>query len=157
MPFPEQSFDIVWTQHSSMNIEDKRRLYGEAHRVLRPGGRLAIHEVMAGPVQPVHFPAPWAEDPSVSFLLSPGEVRTLIAKAGLREIAWRDITEQARAFFESNRAMIERTAAGEPPALGIHLLRRSGPRWAAGSLNQIRNLAEERIAVVEAVFQRPDS
>src|SRR5207253_2066153 len=29
MPFPDASFDAVWTQHSSMNIDDKQRLYGE--------------------------------------------------------------------------------------------------------------------------------
>ena len=155
MPFPDQSFDVVWTQHSSMNIEDKRQLYAEAYRVLRPGGRLALHEVMAGPTQPVYFPAPWAEDPSVSFLLPPAEMRTLIAGVGFREAAWRDVTEQARTFFEAMRPAIERAAGGDPPPLGVHLLRRSGTQWGASSLNQIRNLAEERIALVEAVFEHP--
>ena len=28
-------FDGVWTQHSSMNIEDKPRLYAEIRRMLR--------------------------------------------------------------------------------------------------------------------------
>jgi SAM-dependent methyltransferase len=60
MPFPDSSFDVAWTQHSSMNIADKERLYGEIHRVLRPGGRLALHEILAGPVSPIHFPVPWA-------------------------------------------------------------------------------------------------
>jgi SAM-dependent methyltransferase len=35
LPFADASFDIVWTQHSSMNIDDKATLYAEAHRVLR--------------------------------------------------------------------------------------------------------------------------
>jgi ubiquinone/menaquinone biosynthesis C-methylase UbiE len=56
MPFPDARFDVVWTQHSSMNIADKARLYAEVRRVLRPAGRLAFHEIMAGPVQPIHFP-----------------------------------------------------------------------------------------------------
>jgi MPBQ/MSBQ methyltransferase len=58
MPFPNGDFDVAWAQHSSMNIADKERLYREIHRILRPGGRLALHEIMAGPIQPIHFPVP---------------------------------------------------------------------------------------------------
>jgi ubiquinone/menaquinone biosynthesis C-methylase UbiE len=41
-----------------MNIEDKARLCREIWRVLRPRGRLAMHEIIAGPVGPVRFPVP---------------------------------------------------------------------------------------------------
>src|SRR5262249_41031485 len=34
IPFNDAAFDAVWTQHSSMNIEDKEKLYGEIARVL---------------------------------------------------------------------------------------------------------------------------
>src|SRR5579859_3943374 len=78
MPFPGARFDVVWTQHSSMNIADKARLYAEVRRVLRPAGRLAFHEIMAGPVQPIHFPVPWAHEPAISFLRPPEEVRALL-------------------------------------------------------------------------------
>ena len=43
-----------------MNIPDKTRLYNEMHRVLKPGGALAIYDVFAGPSGPVLFPVPWA-------------------------------------------------------------------------------------------------
>src|SRR5258708_3699292 len=55
IPFPDAHFDLVWTQHGAMNIEDKERLYSEIYRVLRPGGQLAFHEVMAGTVSPIYF------------------------------------------------------------------------------------------------------
>ena len=38
MPYADASFDGAWTQHSTMNIEDKEALYSEIHRVLKPGG-----------------------------------------------------------------------------------------------------------------------
>ena len=42
------SFDVVWSQNAAMNIADRDRLYGEMHRVLKPGGQLALQEVAAG-------------------------------------------------------------------------------------------------------------
>ena len=39
LPFPDTSFDVVWTQHAAPNIKDKPRLYAEMRRVLRSGGR----------------------------------------------------------------------------------------------------------------------
>ena len=63
LPFASDSFDVVWSQHAQMNIADKRRLYSEARRVLKDGGRLAIWDIIAGPRQPIHFPVPWADAP----------------------------------------------------------------------------------------------
>ena len=52
-PFPDASFDVVWTQHASMSIADKPQFFAEVHRVLRPGGRFALFDVVAGPNAPV--------------------------------------------------------------------------------------------------------
>ena len=41
MPFPDDSFDVVWMQNVGMNIADKHKLYGEIYRVLKPDGRYA--------------------------------------------------------------------------------------------------------------------
>src|SRR6516164_6395930 len=35
LPFPDASFDLVWSQNAAMNIGDRDRLYGEMRRVLR--------------------------------------------------------------------------------------------------------------------------
>jgi SAM-dependent methyltransferase len=148
MPFPSESFDVVWTQHSSMNIADKARLYAEIHRVLRPQGRLALYEIMAGAVQPVHFPVPWARMPSMSFLRSPAEVRTLIAGGGLTEVTWIDVSKPSLAWIQQRQAM----APATPTPLGLYLL--FGPVTGLMSRNLRRNLEEQRIAVIEAVFAR---
>ena len=148
MPFDDGTFDAAWTQHSSMNVEDKERLYAEIARVVRRGGLLAMHEIMAGPAGPPHFPVPWASVPTISFLRAPDAIRRLIAAQGFRERVWRDSSSAALTWLR------ERLAAtpASPPPLGLHLL--LGP--AAGEMlrNVARNLEEGRVAVVEAVFDR---
>ena len=40
--FADDSFDVVWLCESSEHIQDKKRLFTEAHRVLKPGGNLVM-------------------------------------------------------------------------------------------------------------------
>jgi ubiquinone/menaquinone biosynthesis C-methylase UbiE len=150
MPYPDASFDVAWTQHSSMNIADKERLYKEIHRVLRPGGRLALHEIMAGPTSPIHFPVPWARDPSISHLQPPETVRSLIATTGFHESSWVDETASATEWFQQR---LSATVSEGPPPLGLHLL--LGPDFGEMFRNQVLNLGEGRISVIQAVFERP--
>jgi SAM-dependent methyltransferase len=152
MPFEDGSFDIAWTQHSSMNIADKERLYSEIRRVVRPGGRFALHEIMAGPQQPIHFPVPWAQNPQISFLLPPNEAHSIIAGTGFREAAWVDVTQVT---LEWRRRMAALAAAAEAERgglspVGYQLL--LGASFRLSFRNLDRNLEEGRIAVIEAVF-----
>ena len=149
MPFSDASFDVVWTQHASMNIADKARLFAEMHRVLKPGGRLAVYDIVAGGGGEVHFPVPWARQPSISFLVSAEEMREELEKTGFRVLAWRDATAPAREWFLE---VMTRAQAEGPPPLGTHLL--LGPDFRQMRKNQIRNLEENRIALVEAVLER---
>jgi SAM-dependent methyltransferase len=149
IPFADASFDLVWTQHSSMNVADKARLYGEIARVLRPGARFALHEIMAGPGGPVHFPVPWARTADISHLLAPEPTRQLIASHAMAERVWIDETPGVLAWFEKGAAAARE---GKLPPVGLHLL--LGPEFGTMFANQVRNLREDRIRVVQAVFER---
>lgn len=151
MPCEDASVDVVWTQHSSMNMEDKSRLYAECRRVVRPGGRFALHEIFAGPVAPLHFPVPWAFDPAISFVRPAAWARDAIAAAGFRERVWEDVTAQTLAWIaERAAASVSAAAAGTAPPLGLALL--LGPRFSDALRTLGRNLAEGRAVVVAAVF-----
>jgi MPBQ/MSBQ methyltransferase len=149
LPFPDGSFDLAWTQHASMNIADKARLYSEAHRVLKPGGRFAIYDILQGPGGPVHFPVPWARQPVISHLVTPEEMRRLLEGAGFEILSWRDVTADGRDWFaEMNRRI---HASGLPP-LNFSLL--LGPDFRVMAENQERNLREDRILLIEAVVRK---
>jgi SAM-dependent methyltransferase len=146
LPFEAGAFDVVWTQNSGMNIADKRRLYRGFHRVLRPGGLLALQEPMAGPVQPCVFPLMWARESSTSFLRPPAEMRALIAQAGFGERAWEDVTAETAGPATADTVpahSIQRLVMG--PALDEII--------AAGH----RNRTEGRLVSVQAVFERSSS
>lgn len=149
LPFDDQAFDVVWTEHVAMNIPDKTRLYKEMHRVLKPGGTLAIYDVLAGPSGPVLFPVPWARTPDTSFLVSPNELRKLLEETKFTVTDWSDTTEAARAWFVT---LAERIQKEGFPYLGFHLL--LGADFKAMAQNQGRNLQEGRIVLAQIVARK---
>jgi len=149
MPYPAGSFDAVWTQHSSMNVPDKAQLYREIRRVLLPGGRLALHEILAGPTSPIHLPVPWARTPEASYLVPPEAARALIAATGFEELAWIDDTAPTLEWFRKRSKAIPHK---HTYPLGLHLL--LGEDFPRMFRNQLHNLQEGRLRVVQGVFER---
>lgn len=149
LPFPDGTFDVVWSEHAAMNIPDKPRLYGEMYRVLKPGGKVAIHDILAG-TRPVVFPVPWAKTPETSFLVAPEVLRELLERAGFEIVTWTDETDASRDWFVSLARKIRKE--GLPP-LGFHLL--LGPDFPVMAQNQGRNLQEGRIALAQVVGRKP--
>ncbi len=143
-PFDDGTFDVAWTQHVAMNIEDKGALYAEARRVLKPGGRLAFFDIMAGLEQPLHFPVPWADTDDLSFLVPPDEVRALVEAAGFEVDLWLDLSEDAVAFFEA-------MAAGPPPSASPVNLALLIPDFPTKAGNLVQNFREDRTRLVRAV------
>jgi MPBQ/MSBQ methyltransferase len=149
MPFPNDAFDGVWMQHTTMNIAEKERLYREVYRVLRPGGRLALQENMAGPVQPIHFPVPWAGDATINFLQPPAQLYALLTEIGFRAIEWIDEREAILSYLKAVEA--GKVPAG-PSAIGARL--HFGDQVTEMTRNFGRNLREDRLTHVQAVFAR---
>ncbi len=141
LPFDAASFDVVISQHVQMNIADKHRLYAEAHRVLAPGGRLALWDVTAGSGESVHLPVPWATSPEQSHLVTPERLAELLQEAGFAIAHWNDLTEAA------GNVMGEFFAGGQPP-LGLHVF---VPDFEVKVANLIRSVAEGRARLIQAV------
>jgi hypothetical protein len=131
-----------------MNIADRGRLYREMRRVLKPGGKLALQEVAAGPGGPPHYPVQWARTPDISFLNLQDTTRKTLEAAGFQVMTWQDTTKEA---LESAKRRA-RSTNNAPPALGTHLI--LGDDWRAMFENSARNLEERRTELFNAVLER---
>ena len=147
---PDAAADAALTVHVAMNIPDKHALYAEAFRVLRPGGRFVVYDVLQGEGGDVHYPVPWANDSATSFLATPEEMRELLPAAGFEVVSEVDSSDESLAWFQEVRARIERE--GPPPVTFATFL---GDAFGQMAANQVANLAERRIRTVMFVCSRP--
>ncbi len=149
MSFADDEFDVVLTQHTIMNVEDKAPLFAEIRRVLKPAGGLLLYEVCGEDDKALHYPVPWAGGPDISFLTTADELRAWITAAGFTELNWADVTKKALDWFDGLApAMKMVTTRPRGPNVGVVL----GPDAAEKSRNLRQNLREGRIQVVEALF-----
>lgn len=152
LPFEDATFDVVWFEHTMMNIEAKTRAFEEARRVLRPDGTIALYEICAGSGGDTVFPVPWASDASLSFLVQPERLRELVIDAGFDETVWRDVTEPSLEWFRDVIASMQTRPPDAPPPLGLNLL--MGAETPVKAMNVVQNLEEGRISVVQGVYER---
>jgi SAM-dependent methyltransferase len=149
LPFPDRSFDRVWTQNVQMNIQDKAGFYGEIARVLVPGGKLAFSDLLQGPGGAAHYPVPWAMDASISFLQTPESLRSLLAQLGFREAYWEDAT----AHYIADRSRQLAVPPDDPRRkLSIEIV--LGDRARERLANGARNAEEQRTLLIQAVFEK---
>jgi sarcosine/dimethylglycine N-methyltransferase len=140
LPFPASSFDVAWMQNVGMNVEDKRRLYVELRRVLKPGGRFALQEIAAGVGDP-HFPLPWASAPTESFLVPVADLRSGVEESGFVAELFEDLTDA-----ELSRAS---AAAAKGPLTLAAWIDNIGEK----ARNSRRSLHEGRVRLVRGVFR----
>ncbi|HEY5647195.1 MAG TPA: methyltransferase domain-containing protein [Pseudomonadales bacterium] len=149
LPFPDDYFDGAWSLQMNMNVEDKLTWLQEVFRVLKPGGRAVFYEV-CGSDGALHFPVPWAQDRSMSYLVSPESFRELLEAAGFSIRVWNDRTDLARQAFAGAKK-----PEGEPtlPVLGVYLL--VGNDVPMKGYNLSRNLAEGKVQLIESLVEKP--
>ena len=143
LPLTDASVDVVISQHVQMNVADKPRLYAEARRVLRRGGRLALWDVTAGTGAAPDYPMPWAQVETDSHLVSPDELAAITRRAGFAQTAFNDLSEFAGPAM---RAFV----AAPQPALGLQVY---VPDFRAKAENLVAALGDGRLRLIQAVLE----
>ena len=150
MPFSDEVFDGGYLLHVGMNIEDKRTLCREIHRVLRPGALLGLYDIVKAGDGPLVYPIPWASNTTLSHLASADEYVAALVDAGFHIRAQRNRRDFAIGFFNRLQAKIANAKAGPP--LGLHLL--MGPSTKAKLENMIAGLIGGALAPMEFIAQK---
>ncbi len=143
LPFPAASFTVVMSQHVQMNVADKTRLYDEVRRVIRPEGRLAIWDIVAGVPDRLDFPLPWADRPALSHLTSGEQLRSTIESAGFTLTHWSDRTDESVTLMEMFLGV-------RPGPLGLHVF---VDNFFEKANNLVRGLSNGRLRAVQAIAE----
>lgn len=150
LPFAAETFDHAWTQHVGMNVADKDRFYREAARVLKPGGKFAIYDIVRSSDEPPTYPLPWATDPSFSFVVHPEVIRNALQGAGFKAITQEDKTALVlESFAEIARLM---QSPGAMPPLNLVAVLGDYARESTGNL--VANIKAGHLKVVQILAVR---
>lgn len=101
LPFPDANFDLVWSEDVLYHLQDKRKALGEAWRVLRAGGKLALTdwvETQLG-LTDVEFAR------AASFLVAPF-LETVRGYTGVLSGLGAAIELSEELFYETSRALL---------------------------------------------------
>ena len=151
LPFNDASFDGAVMLHVGMNIEDKKELFSEIARVLRPGASFGLYDVMQTSEGELVYPVPWADESLTSKLATPEQYLQALTDRGFNVSVPNHRGSFALEFFKQFRAKIE--ANGGMPPLGLHTLMQEDT--AAKVKNMIDNIAAGLVAPVEIIATKP--
>lgn len=150
LPVPDASFDLAWTQAVWQSVENKHALAAEIRRVLTPGGRLAMFELV-GDGRDLHFPVPWGSSPADSFVPTAKDLKDLLIGASLRVEEWL-AGETAQAALVAAAGDSDRMTIGLP-GVALDLLM---PDYTERMAGLARNVEDGRIGLLLAVLSRTD-
>lgn len=147
LAFPPGTFDGAYMLHVGMNIADKKSLFAQIRRVLKPGGVFGIYDVMRDSDGALSFPLPWAAGPETSFVESIATYRARLEAVGFAVQKVRTRREFAIEFFQQMRARARQSDG--LPALGLNIP--MGPTWRQKIDNVVANIERGVIAPAEII------
>jgi cyclopropane fatty-acyl-phospholipid synthase-like methyltransferase len=116
LEFPEGMFDLVVCVEAPMHFLTRAAFLGEAHRVLSPGGRLAMSDMLFTATE---WLAAW-HVPRVNHIPDMAGYREILIAAGLTDVVVEDINEMSwKGFCRNMRSWLEAPGQQNPDAEGV--------------------------------------
>ena len=149
LPFKEETFDVVWTQHVQMNIENKRKFYSEIGRVLKDQGTFIYYDIFKTGKGDIHYPVPWANDVSVSFLGTISNMENILKEEGFSKVQTKNQSSSAIEFLHG---LFEKIKASGPPKLGLNVLMGASTREKLGNI--LNGLEDNSIELESGIYKK---
>lgn len=151
LPFAESSFNGIWTQHVTMNIENKNLFFSEFSRILKPAGKLVMYEVTGQQniTNSIIYPLPWSVDGSYSFIQNEETYRDLIESNGLRVSHFENVTSIA---LNSVTKLLSRLQQNRVQKPNLSLL--LGKHYQTMMMNLAQALDDESLSVIQIVAHK---
>lgn len=149
LPFNDNTFDVVWTQHVQMNIPDKNKLYSETSRVLKPGGHFLYYDILKKGEGKVNYPMPWASTSDMSFLFKETDMDEYLTQYGLTKEQSNDQTQAGVNFFN---ALVAKLKEFGPPKMGLNVL--MGETTKPKLMNLLGHLKSGELELKSGVYKK---
>lgn len=92
LPFDQETFDVVFCECALCTFTDAPRVLAEALRVLKPGGRLALSDIMINAPVPVELQSALGHALCIAGARSADEYQSLISAAGFNPPRSHDVS-----------------------------------------------------------------
>ncbi|EAR00977.1 class I SAM-dependent methyltransferase [Maribacter sp. HTCC2170] len=149
LPFEDKTFDVVWTQHVQMNVDDKKKFYSEIARVLKNDGFFIYYDIFRKGKEKVKYPMPWAHESKISFLEPSSTMQSILEKLGMKKEHSNDQTQNGIVFFEK---LISKLVAQGPPKLGLNVL--MGENTIEKITNLLNGLKENKLTLQSGIYRK---
>lgn len=138
VPYPDASFDVVWSQDAILHSGDRRRVLEEVVRVMRPKGRFIFTDPMAADDCPKGVLTPILERIHLDSLGSPGWYTQTLEALGLVDRGYQDHVHQLTNHY---RRVLRELQAREPELKGrvsrqyVERMKKGLRHWIEGGHN----------------------
>ena len=149
LPFDDNSFDVVWTQHVQMNISGKEKLYSEITRVLKVGGHFLYYDIFRKEAGEINYPMPWASNADLSFLFKEEEMDRFLKELNLVKD---ESTNQTQAGIDFFNALATRLKEFGAPKMGLNVL--MGETTKPKLMNLLTHLKTGELELKSGVYKK---
>ncbi|NQU62679.1 MAG: methyltransferase domain-containing protein [SAR324 cluster bacterium] len=116
VPFPDNSFDVIWSQDAILHSGDRETVIEEVARLLTPGGEFIFTDPMQDDNCPQHLLQPILERIHLKTLGSPKFYRETANRFGMKEVNFEDHTHHLATHYHR---VLEETERREEELLQV--------------------------------------